>query len=331
MTLSCLMKPNFPPVEHTEERFHDWNPQLEIRLSGCVDFEIPPIINPRADEWGDWEDYYQKDEKRLLHLAAANRTSRWKKGFGQADAQAEEPERVRYAKPDQWIPRVFEANNIVFIGVNWGWRCVCCTFDADQAQMLKHITEADHLRLASKSDVGVWANQSVNTTVEPSGSASSSSVALAQPWPDYSDVAAMDELAAKEMHPWSDLLGKGSTPVTTWQPASVKSGLVQELTTLPEAMRLAQTPTSGASKLTYEQMAIQFPEQGVVVPGSSFILADSSMTCIRTLSKWGELLTHKTKKKYVSTEARTPVTWSIGGIWTKSLILWRWLVRSRTL
>ena len=95
--------------------------------------------------------------------------------------------------------------------------------------MLKHITEADHLRLASKSDVGVWANPSLSATVEPSGSASSSSVALAQPWPDFADVVAMDELAAKEKHPWGGLLSTGSAAnppagqtwplVKNWQPA----------------------------------------------------------------------------------------------------------------
>ncbi len=131
--LSCLMKPNFPPVEHTEERFHDWNPQLEIRPSGCEDFEVPAIVNPRAEQWGDWEDYYKREKTRPLHLAAANRTSRWMKGFGQAEPQSAEPERVRYTQPDVWIPRIFEANNVVSMGVNWGWRCVCCTFDADQA------------------------------------------------------------------------------------------------------------------------------------------------------------------------------------------------------
>ena len=36
--LSCLMKPNFPPVEHTEARFQAWNPELEVRRFGCEDF-----------------------------------------------------------------------------------------------------------------------------------------------------------------------------------------------------------------------------------------------------------------------------------------------------
>jgi hypothetical protein len=58
--LSCLMKPNFPPVEHTEERFQTWNPALEIRPFGCEDFTIPEIAKPNQKNWGPWENYYRR-------------------------------------------------------------------------------------------------------------------------------------------------------------------------------------------------------------------------------------------------------------------------------
>jgi hypothetical protein len=67
---------------------------------------------------------------------------------------------------------------------------------------------------------------------------------------------------------------------------------------MPDAMRLAQAPTTGAAKLTIVDMALQFPDQGVVVPGSSFFLADSGLACVRTISQWGEKLK---KNKYEST------------------------------
>ncbi len=49
--LSCLFKPNYPPIEHTEERFNAWNPALEIRPHGCEDFLINPIVNTNAVNW----------------------------------------------------------------------------------------------------------------------------------------------------------------------------------------------------------------------------------------------------------------------------------------
>ena len=39
-------------------------------------------------------------------------------------------------------------------------------------------------------------------------------------------------------------------------------------------------------------MALRFPDQGVVVPGSSFWIADSGLQCVRTKSQWGIKLAH---------------------------------------
>ena len=105
--LSCLMKPNFPPVEHTEERFQAWNPEFEIRPFGCEDFTVPEIVNPNQKNWGPWEDYYRREKTRLLHLAAENKRSPWKKGFGVPEPQGVVSEPViRYAQPDVWTPSI---------------------------------------------------------------------------------------------------------------------------------------------------------------------------------------------------------------------------------
>jgi hypothetical protein len=60
--LSCLMKPNYPPVEATEERFSSWDPSLEIHPWGTEHVEIKPIVNPCLKSWGPWEDYYGKEK-----------------------------------------------------------------------------------------------------------------------------------------------------------------------------------------------------------------------------------------------------------------------------
>ena len=54
--LSCLMKPNYPPIEHTEERFHTFDPLLEIHPRGCEDFEVSVIKNAMKKDWGPWKD-----------------------------------------------------------------------------------------------------------------------------------------------------------------------------------------------------------------------------------------------------------------------------------
>ena len=161
--------------------------------------------------------------------------------------------------------------------------------------MLEHVLEKEHLHRASKSPDGIWADPSQSTTAVPSGAASGSSTT--QPWPNWSDVAAIDTLVAQETHPWGHMVSAGSaaqpslTPTRplaqTWQPTTVDSGLVQKLTDMPEAMRLTQVPTTGAAELALVDIALQFPDQGVVVPGSSFFLADSGLACIQTISRWG--------------------------------------------
>ena len=77
--LSCLMKPNYPPIEHTEERSHTFDPLLEIHPSGCEDFEVTVIKNTMKRDWGPWKDYPPREKKRFLHLAEENRTSLFKK------------------------------------------------------------------------------------------------------------------------------------------------------------------------------------------------------------------------------------------------------------
>ena len=182
--LSCLMKPNLPPVEHTEERFQSWTPELEIRPFGCEDFTVPEIVNPNRETWGPGEDYYRREKTRLLHLAAANRSSLWKRVFGVPEPQGVVSEPViRYAQPDVWTPSIFEVNHVVPNGGNWGYRCQLCYFDADKSTTLQHILEKDHLRLASKAPDGIWADPSQSTMAVPSGAASSSSITT-QPWPD---------------------------------------------------------------------------------------------------------------------------------------------------
>jgi hypothetical protein len=78
----------------------------------------------------------------------------------------------------------------------------------------------------------------------------------------------------------------------------VESGEVQRLTDLPEALGLPIAPAKDAP-LSIVEMALRFPDQGVVVPGSSFWLSDSGLQCIRTVSKWNEKLK---KSKLESTE-----------------------------
>ncbi len=111
-----------------------------------------------------------------------------------------------------------------------------------------------------------------------------------------------------EDHPWGHLTGAGSsaqpsvTPARqqekSWQPITVESGEVQRLTDLPEALGLPIVPAKDAP-LSIVEMALRFPDQGVVVPGSSFWISDSGLQCIRTRSKWNEPLK---KSKLESTE-----------------------------
>ena len=237
-------------------------------------------MNPNQKNWGPWEDYYRREKTRLLHLAQENRRSLFKIGFGVPEPQGVKSEPViRYAQREIWTPTVFEHNKVVPHGENSGYRCLLCYFDADKNTMMEHVLEKEHLHRASKSPDGIWADPSQSTTAVPSGAASGSSTT--QPWPNWSDVAAIETLVAQETHPWGHMVSAGSaaqpsmTPTRpqaqTWQPTTVDSGLVQKLTDMPEAMRLAQAPTIGAAKLTIVDMALQFPDQGVVIPGSSQI------------------------------------------------------------
>jgi hypothetical protein len=83
--LSCLMKPNYPPVEATEERFSSWDPSLEIHPKGLEHIQVLLIENPKLRPWGPWDDYRTKEKKRLQALAQVNRASAFTVGFGEAE------------------------------------------------------------------------------------------------------------------------------------------------------------------------------------------------------------------------------------------------------
>jgi hypothetical protein len=53
-----------------------------------------------------------------------------------------------------------------------------------------------------------------------------------------------------------------------------------------------RVPGEARESLSLIEMALRFPDQGVVVPGSSFWIADSGLQCVRTKSQWGIKLAH---------------------------------------
>ena len=84
-----------------------------------------------------------------MHLAAENRSSLWKKGFGEPEPLEVKPEPViRYTQPETWTPTVFEHNKVVPHGENSGYRCLLCDFYADKSTMLDHVLEKEHLHRA---------------------------------------------------------------------------------------------------------------------------------------------------------------------------------------
>ena len=62
-------------------------------------------------------------------------------------------------------------------------------------------------------------------------------------------------------------------------------------------MELMRVPDLEPKRLTYEEMALRFPDQGVVVIGSSCFIADSGLACRRTHTQYGVPLMNT---KYVS-------------------------------
>jgi len=273
--LSCLMKPNYPPIEHTEERFHTFNPLLEVHPRGCEDLEVTVIKNTNKRDWGPWKDYPPREKKRLLHLAEENRASLFTKGFG----EPEPLQALSYVQPEVWIPQVFEQNKVVHSEGTSGYKCKLCDFYADKTTMLEHVRDAEHLQKASKSPDGIWADPSQGPIAVPSGTASGSSAS--QSWPSWAEIAAAElnvvrEKTWDEGHPWGNLTGARSsahssvTPTRQqekpWQPTTVESGEVQKLTDLPGATRLPIMPAEDAP-LSIIEMALRFPDQGLVIRG----------------------------------------------------------------
>ena len=118
-------------------------------------------------EWGPWEDYYQKEKNRLLHLAEDNRMSLFKKGFGEP-----EPMQAKsYVQPDDWFQPVFAQNRVIRSEGTSGYQCTLCRVYAEQATMLEHVRGEEHLQRASRSPDGVWANPSPGPVAALSGAA----------------------------------------------------------------------------------------------------------------------------------------------------------------
>ncbi len=144
-------------------------------------------------------------------------------------------------------------------------------------------------------------------------------------WPPWSDVQAMDAYVqpVAETNPWTSMqtglsalasrTGRAWPAAQSWAPASASPAEqvvpeeqkdkndVQELLNLPEAMMLAKIPEQMTTeRLSYQEMALRYPDQAVVILGSSLWLADSALACIRTASQWGQPLT---TKKYAKCES----------------------------
>ena len=83
LLLSCLIKPNAPPCESTEERFSSWEPTLEIHPRGLEQVDISVITNDNRMNWPAWSDYYKSEKRYLSVLARANRASGFTREFGE--------------------------------------------------------------------------------------------------------------------------------------------------------------------------------------------------------------------------------------------------------
>ena len=81
--LSCLIKPNAPPCESTEERFSSWEPTLEIHPRGLEQVDISVITNDNRKNWPAWSDYYKSEKRYLSVIAQANRESGFTREFGE--------------------------------------------------------------------------------------------------------------------------------------------------------------------------------------------------------------------------------------------------------
>jgi hypothetical protein len=184
--LSVLMRSNYPPVEHTEERFRSFDPRLEIHPSGCEDIEVAIIRNPMKKDWGPWSDYPKAEKNRLLHLAEANRMSKFKKGFGNP-----EPMQAKsYVQPDVWLQPVFAHNGVISSEGTSGYQCTLCGVYAEKDGMLEHIRSNEHLQKASTSPFGVWANPSPGPVAALSSAASGSGSDSCQPGRSFEEIKA---------------------------------------------------------------------------------------------------------------------------------------------
>ena len=287
--LSCLMHPNYPPVEHTEERFRSFDPRLEIHPSGCEDVEVAVITNTLNRDWGPCSDYQNAEKNRLLHIAEANRMSNFKLGFGNPEPM----EAKRYSHPDVWFQPIFAENGVIRSEGTSGYQCTFCEVYAEKDGMLEHVRSNEHLQKAGTSQQGVWANSSAEPIAALSGATSDPGSSSGEPGRSWDAIKAEGLNASHEPYdPWT---GAGSStqsssmptrpPDTAWAPVTIESGQVQSLTNVSEGNMGLQVPGEAKDTMSLIEMALRFPDQGVVVPGSSFWISDSGLECVRTISK----------------------------------------------
>ena len=223
--------------------------------------------------------------------------SNFKKGFGDP-----EPMQAKsYVQPDVWLQPVFAQNWVISSEGTSGYQCTLCGVYAEKENMLEHVPSNERFQRAGTSPYGVWANPSPGPVAALSGAASGSGIGSNQPGKSFEEISAAglnvtQGPAWEDENPWKQMTGARSstqpsmTPVrpqeAAWRPATVESGEVQRLTGLPEDMGL-RVPGEARVSLPLIEMARRFPDQGVVVPGSSFWIADSGLQCVRTKTQMG--------------------------------------------
>jgi hypothetical protein len=258
--LSCLMKPNYPPVEATEERFSSWNPLLEVHPWGTELAEISPVVNQCLTPWGPWEDYGGKEKKRLSTIASENRGSQFTKGFGSPKPMESE---TSYFAPDKWMLGMFSQHQVVPAKKDAGFYCeLCGVYVADHSCAVEHCRSLEHLTKLSARPSGIW-----GLPGEGAPAASSGQVMGSSSGEPSRKVAAVPDGIAPQM---------GST---SFQAA--EQNTVQVLTEIPGIMQAA---SQEGKELTLEQIAMSSPHLGTVLEGASFWIADSGLTCTQTKS-----------------------------------------------